>query len=245
METSEHLRTLRTQNRLLKLSLLLMAALLCVAAAPARPRFQEIDVERLNVVTADGQRELVIANRQRLPGVVSQGQEAPDHRRSAGIIFYNSVGDESGGMVWSGQPGSQGQPEQSMHLAMDRFGGDQQVALGYYERAGHLTTGLRVFDRGLPQVYQPLWDTMQATPPGAAREQLRKQWEAAGGVQTERFFAGKTAGKSSALILSDGKGRPRLMIYVTEDGKAVFDFLDEQGKTIKSLAPGAPSSPGS
>ncbi len=241
MATSEALRTLRAQNRLLKLCLLLMTALLCLAAAPARQRFQEIDVERLNVVTADGQRELVIANRDRLPGVVSQGQEAPDHRRSAGIIFYNSVGDESGGMVWSGRPGSQDQPEQSMHLAMDRFGGDQQVALGHYERAGHMMTGLRVFDRGLERDYEPFWKALNAAPPGEERESWRRKWEAAGGVPAERLFAGKTAGKSSALILSDGKGRPRLMMYVTEEGKAVLDFLDERGEVIKSLAPQAGS----
>lgn len=247
MKNREVLKALRAQNRLLKLGLLLVTALACVAAVPAKVRFQEIDVERINLVTADGQRELVIANRHRLPGVVSDGREAPDHRHTAGIIFYNSVGDESGGMVWQGRPGlreasgTPAHPEQSMHLSMDRFGGDQQMALGYYERDGHHYTGLRVFDRGLAKAYEPHWEAMQAAPPGPARDALKKQWEAAGGAQTDRLFLGKTAGKSSALILSDGMGRPRVMVYVTESGKAVFDFLDEHGEVIKSLAPEAGS----
>ncbi len=245
MANAELVEALARQNRLLKLGLLLAVAALALAAAPAKVRFQEIDVERINLVTADGQRELVIANRHRLPGVVQDGHEAPDHRQTAGIIFYNSVGDESGGMVWSGRPGiaaapgAPATPEQAMHFSMDRFGGDQQMALGYYERGGHLYTGLQVFDRGLAKDYEPHWQAMQAAPPGPAREQLRKQWEAAGGRQTERFFAGKTPGRSSALILSDGQGRPRLMALVTEEGKIVFDFLDEHGEVIKSLAPAA------
>lgn len=248
-QETTRVQALERQNRLLKLGLLLATALLALAAAPAKVHFQEIDVERINLVTADGQRELVIANRHRLPGVVAEGQEAPDHRHTAGIIFYNSVGDESGGMLWSGRPGVQGAsgvqgpPEQGMHFSMDRFGGDQQMALGYYEREGHLYTGLRVFDRGLAKDYEPHWKAMQATPPGPARDALKQQWEAAGGAQTDRLFLGKTAGKSSALILSDGKGRPRLMIYVTEAGKTVFDFLDERGEVIKSLAPAEATAP--
>lgn len=232
-------RSLQTQNRLLKVGLVLVTALLCLAAAPARVKFQEIDVERINVITADGKREMVIANRHRLPGVVSNGVEAPDHRHTAGVIYYNTAGDESGGFIWSGEAGKDGHGKQSMHLAMDRFGGDQQLALGYYENAGHMYTGLRVFDRGLERDYMPHWNAMQAAPAGPERERLKAQWEAAGGAQTERFFAGKTPGKSSALILSDGKGRPRLNIYVTEAGKTVFDFLDEKGEVIKSLAPEA------
>ncbi len=243
MANTELVQALERQNRMLKLGLLLVTAWLALAAAPAKVRFQEIDVERINLVTADGQRELVIANRDRLPGVVEDGREAPDHRHTAGILFYNSVGDESGGMVWSGRPGVKGasgassQPEQAMHFSADRFGGDQQMALGYYERDGHRYTGLQVFDRGLSKDYQALAEAMEAAPPGPAREQLKKQWEAAGGRQTERFFAGKTPGKSSALILSDGQGRPRVMALVTEEGKIVFDFLDERGEVIKSLAP--------
>jgi hypothetical protein len=234
-------RALQEQNRWLKLALLLMTALLCLAASTGRTKFQEIDVERINVVTADGRRELVIANRDRLPGVVAGGREAQDHRHTAGILFYNTAGDESGGFVWSGAGSAGAPPEQALHLSMDRFGGDQQLALGYYERAGHMMAGLRVFDRGLEQDYEPYWKAMNAAPPGEEREFWRGKWEAAGGVQTERFFAGKTAGKSSALILSDGKGRPRLMMYVTEDGKTVMDFLDERGEVIKSLAPQAGS----
>ena len=37
------------------------------------------------------------------------------------------------------------------------------------------------------------------------------------------------------LQLKDAKGRTRMMLQVTADGKAEIQMLDEQGKVIKSV----------
>lgn len=236
--------SLQKQNRLLKTALglgaLALTVVLGVAATEARTRFTEIDVERINIVGKDGKRELVIANRARIPGAVIDGKEAPDHRGMPGLVFYNETGDECGGLIWKGQRDAKGKPSAGMHFSMDRFGGDQQLALGHYEEGGFMDTGLNVYDRGLHKDYTPLFEAMQKAPAGPERDKLRQQWEEAGGRQTQRVFVGKTRGKSSAVILADAKGRPRIMMLVTPEGQPTLQFLDDKGNVTQSL----PQAPG-
>ena len=67
-------------------SLALALALAAMAAGPVhsvfaqsdrKQRFTEIDVERINIREADGTVKLVIANRERAPDQVSEGQSRP------------------------------------------------------------------------------------------------------------------------------------------------------------------------
>lgn len=232
--------SLHRQNRLLKRGLGLAAAgltvLLLTAANPsARQTFTEIDVERINVVSREGKRALVIANRDRLPGAIIDGKESPDRRNMPGILYYNAQGDECGGLIFDGKPGANGKPESGMHFSMDRFGGDQQLALGHYERGGVMETGLNVYDRGLQAAYGPLWEALQKAPEGPAREALRQRWIDAGGQQTQRLFVGRTRGKSSAVILADAHGKPHIMMLVTPEGQPMLQFLDDQGRVIQTL----------
>lgn len=231
--------SLRKQNRLLKaisgFGALGLSVCLLVAASTTRTQFAEIDVERINIIGADGKHQLVIANRDRLPGVAQNGKESPDHRHMPGLIFYNEVGDECGGLIWNGKLDAKGKPDSGMHFSMDRFGGDQQLALGHYEDSGFMSTGLKVYDRGLSKDYAPLWEALQKTPAGPERDKLQQQWEEAGGRQTQRIFVGKTRGKSSAVILADAQGRPRLMMLVMPEGQPLLQFLDEKGAVTESF----------
>ena len=235
----ELIRSLQRQNRLLKITIglgcLALSVSLMVAADMARTHFNEIDVERINIVSKDGKKELVIANRDRLPGVVSDGKEAADHRHMPGLLFYNEAGDECGGLIWNGKLDAKGKPQSGMHFSMDRFGGDQQLALGHYEGGGFMDTGLNVYDRGLSKDYGPLWQAYQSAQAGPGKDALKKKWEEAGGRQTSRVFVGRTRGQSSAVILADAKGRPRIMMLVTPEGQPSLQFLDEQGEVLQSL----------
>lgn len=231
--------SLQRQNRLLRkglgLAALSLAGILLVAAKGSATRFAELEVEKLTIVTAEGKRELVLANRDRLPGPVINGKEGPNDRRMPGLVFYNEAGDECGGLIWKGKLDAHGKPASGMHFSMDRFGGDQQLALGHYEQGGIMDTGLNVYDRGLQQEYGPLWEAMEKAPKGPEKEALRAKWLAAGGRQTQRLFVGKTRGKSSAVILADAQGRPRIMMVVTPEGQPSLQFLDGQGKVVQQL----------
>lgn len=237
----ELIAQLQQQNRLLKQSLaiggvaLMVALLLGAKSGDGRARFTEIDVERINIVNPNGKSELVLANRTRLPKALIDGKEATDDRRKSGILFYNEAGDEAGGLIFDGKLDAKGNPSSGMHFSMDRFGGDQQMALGHYEAGGFMETGLNVYDRGLAKDYQPLWDAYQSANEGPEKDALKKKWLEAGGAQTTRVFVGRTRGKSSAVILADGKGSPRIMMVVTPDGRPMLNFLDDKGKVIQSL----------
>ncbi len=238
--------SLQRQNRLLKAGLALGATLgLMVAAKPARTRFAEIDVERINIINAEGRNELVLANHSRLPGVVMDGTQLPDHRAMPGLIFYNQKGDECGGLVWKGNLGQDGKPESGMHLSMDRFGGDQQLALGHYEDGGRMNTGLNIYDRGLAKDYTPLYEAMEKAPAGPEKEKLKQQWIAAGGPQTSRLFVGRTGGDSSAVILADKQGHARIMMLVQPDGTPSLRFLNEKGEVVQRFPEGAGKAEGS
>ena len=90
-------------------SLVLMLALAVLAGAAfqqaaQKTKFTEIDVERINVVEADGTVKLVIANHDRAPDQVMDGRSAPrrENNKAPGITFFNDTGDEAGGLKVSG-----------------------------------------------------------------------------------------------------------------------------------------------
>ena len=118
---------------------------------------------------------------------------------------------------------------------MDRFGGDQQLALRHSENRGYSESGLEFYDRGLYNDYAELYDAWNTEPAGPKKDQLFAKWKEAGGQQTRRLFLGKTRGKSSALILADAAGKPRIMMLVAPDGAPTLSFLDEAGKVLQSF----------
>lgn len=243
----ELINELRQQNKRLKhclvLSGLLASSLLILAAKStlSRQSFSEIDVERINIITPDGKKELVISNRQRFPAPIVDGQEATrDGPSRPGMIFYNADGNENGGFIFDGKLDKNGKPSAGMQLSMDRYGGDQQLTLGHYENNDVMESGLKLYDRGLSKNYRSIWLEYEKAPEGPKKEALRKRWEEAGGQQTTRMFVGKTRGKASAIILADAKGRPKIMMMVSAEGNPVLNFLDDQGKIVQSF----PQNPG-
>lgn len=246
-DTQALVSELRRQNRLLKGTLGVGAAALAVVllggAATSdggHGRFGEIDVERINVLGPDGKPEIVIANRQRLPTPIVDGKPtSSDRGKVPGLVFYNATGDEMGGLIFDGKLDADGKPSAGMHFSMDRFGGDQQLALGHYEGRGNMNTGLNVYDRGLAKDYAGVYEAYQRAPEGAEKQALLQKWKDAGGQQTRRVFVGRTPGKSSAVILADAQGRPKIMMLVTPDGKPSLQFLDDAGKVVQQLPQGA------
>ncbi|WP_279361518.1 hypothetical protein [Xanthomonas sacchari] len=233
---------LRRQNRILKallvvaLAMPLMFMVMGARSPVHREVFSEIDVNRINIVNDDGSKSMVLAARGFLPDPVTDGRVAEsDRSKMPGMLFYNGVGDEVGGLIYDGYMDKDGKPNAGVHLSMDRYGGDQQIALHHYEQGGFMETGLSIFDRGLYAQYQGLYEKYLATPKGAEKDALLKQWKEAGGQQTQRLFVGRTRGKSSAVILADESGRPRIIMSVAPGGKASLDFIDDKGDVIQSL----------
>src|SRR4029079_6848514 len=80
---------------------LLIGALVLSAFQERRPKFTEIDVERINIVEKNGKLRMTISNKERAPDPVIDGKTASRQGgNDAGMIFFNDKGDECGGLVF-------------------------------------------------------------------------------------------------------------------------------------------------
>jgi hypothetical protein len=197
-----------------------------------------LSVERLNIVDSTGALALVLSNAVRLPGGTFAGREYPQsfsgRGRSAGMIFFNEVGDEVGGIIYEGAP------RDSLyrafgHLSFDQWKQNQVVAVQYQDNGTTRSAGLRVWDRPTDDPLEQqfaLAQQMVATPPGPARDSLdRERLRVRARVQgTPRLFLG-SEDRTAALELRDSAGRVRIRLSVDSAGTARLAFLDDSGRT--------------
>lgn len=203
--------------------------------------FDQIDVQRINIVGPDGKNQLVISNRQEIPEAIIDGKTFPSHGRhdGAGMIFYNNEGDEDGGMGFSGRRSANGY-EASGDFMFDQYKQDQTIGIEYDDSNGKRRAGFHVWDRPDMDLAEMVehFNSVKNMPAGlqkdAAMKQLQDQAKN-GDFGATRFFAGKTPNKDAAVVLCDAKGHPRLRLTVSASGQAKIDFLDETGKVTYSL----------
>src|SRR5207244_4207681 len=101
-----------------------------MAQARGPQRLDELTVQRLNVVDANGTLRLVLSNKDRMhPGVID-GKTLNRPRPVAGLLFFNDVGDEVGGLTFTGQV-VDGQPRADSGLTLDQWKQDQTIAIQY------------------------------------------------------------------------------------------------------------------
>src|SRR3954466_15419746 len=92
------------------------------------PRFKEIDVERINIIEKTGKLQMVISNDElQHPGIID-GKVVSKRSRPAGIIFFNTDGDECGGLVYDGT-----KKEANFVFSIDKYLNDQIMQLQYSE----------------------------------------------------------------------------------------------------------------
>ena len=115
-----------------------------------RTHFDEIDVERINVVEHDGTLRMTISGHDKLPDPIIGGKAYPlrsgDGGRGAGLIFFNDEGNENGGLVYSGRKTADGYTA-GAGLSMDQFNQDETVTLSYHDQSGRRAAGLDIADR--------------------------------------------------------------------------------------------------
>src|SRR5712691_1869150 len=111
------------------LTTLIAAFTLAGSAAAKVQRFDELDVNRINVREPDGTLRLVISNHARLPGVSVRGKANPPvDRPYAGMLFYNDEGTENGGLVFGGHRNANGEVVDSgVALSFERYGATFQI----------------------------------------------------------------------------------------------------------------------
>ncbi|MFF5212824.1 hypothetical protein [Streptosporangium sp. NPDC000396] len=206
-----------------------------VAEGGGTAKFDEIEVKRLSVIEENGKPRMVLTNKKKSPSAVVNGVELGNAGTRPGMIFYNGEGDESGGLT-TDTTDADGKSLAYGHLSFDQYKQDQTLMLQYVEEQGKRGVGLRVQDRpDVPMTdYFEEFKKVQQMPPGPERDKARAALEKKYPAP-QRVFLGKTFEKASALMLADGKGAPRIMLRVGEDGDPQIQFLDSKGKVTRTI----------
>lgn len=201
--------------------------------------FDQINVQRINVLEPNGKPRVIISNRKLFPGLYWGGKEYKHHSRdTGGFLFFNQQGDEVGGMTFDAdKDGDKWNAGASM--TFDQYQQDQTIGLMYSEQDGKRAAGLRVWDRPnasmLPAI--ELSDRAAKATTDAEREKIRAEMMALAktwGPQGERLFAGKML-DDSVVRLADKEGRPRLVLKVDGAGEPSVEFLDAAGKVVRRI----------
>jgi hypothetical protein len=200
-----------------------------------KQKFEEIDVERINIVEKDGKLRMVISNQERQhPGIVNGKIIKRDGPRPPGIIFFNHLGDEMGGLIFGDNGGS----GHFGSMTFDKVRNDQTIGFRHLESDnGTYTTALEMWQQpNFPS------DVVNAKYEAASKIADEKERKAAiqamidhNELATQRLFLGKPRDNSTMLAMYDAKGKLRIRMRVAPDGTPKLEFLDEAGKTIYSL----------
>ncbi len=230
-----HLRVLHAYAVLSSLALIVLAV--AAFGQPVGPqKIDELTVQRLNVVDANGTLRLVMSNKDRMHPGVLDGVTIDRPRPVAGLIFFNDEGDEVGGLSYTGQERG-GERRATAQLAFDQLKQDQTVAISYSETNGQRSAGLQVWDRSdtrLSELIRKLNDANAVADP-AEREKAVKAARATAPPGPRRVFVGKNAERDATVSLADATGKPRLVLRVDAAGAATIEFLDENGKATQRI----------
>jgi hypothetical protein len=235
-------RELRILEAYAAISSILLAVLIFSAAKTSRrEKFEEIDVERINIVE-NGKLRLTISNNERSPGNIMHGKymKSREGKRGAGFIFFNDEGDESGGMTWKGSKKGD-HIDADAGLMFDQYDQDQTVGITYSQSDDKRSSGFRVWERPLIPIAD-LADKigqLELQPEGpeknAAMKSVREEAVASGILGVPRIFVGRSTKNEAVVSLSDTKGKPRIVMSVDGSDVPSLQFLDADGKTVYTV----------
>jgi hypothetical protein len=239
---------IRRELRFLKLYALFTTAFLAILSLaafqrqqPAKTKFTEIDVERINVVEPNGALRMVISNRPRSIGPIYKGKPfGYEGGGRPGIIFFNDEGTENGGLTFTGRRDSTGKVRASSGFSFDQFNQDQILYFQYGEENGRRRTGLTIADRADVDIYDMVLEreSIQKITDTTARRQAMERWAAPrNGVPlfAQRVYVGRDPAKNALVNLSDPNGKVRLRLVVDSLGRAAVEFLDDKGVVTSRL----------
>jgi len=195
-------------------------------------KFKEISVERINIKEKNGDLKLVISNSEMQHTGVINGEELPKRERPAGLIFFNTVGDECGGLVYGGN-----EQEAALVLSVDKFRDDQVMQLQYIEdtKNNDRKYGLQLWDYPIEDSYNERfknYTALQAAETQEEKVKIIKALKEKHLLAENRLFIGKTFKKDVGLFINDSYGNPRIKIYIDENNIAKFELLDEKGNIV-------------
>ncbi|GAB3235425.1 hypothetical protein J0A67_21910 [Algoriphagus aestuariicola] len=209
-------------------------------------QFESIDVQRINVVEADGTTKMIITN----AGLFPTGNEKingrptnTERKKRAGMLFFNEDGIEAGGLIYDGSKRENGHSA-GLSLTFDQYDGDQVMQLlttdtqrgedrfvsstlvfndrpakESQEKTAEIMNELRELRKSDPEAFNAKYAEYQAQ-------------ELIGG--SPRIMLGKSRSQNNGLFLFDDQGRPRAMFYLDKDNQPKLEAFDEAGNITSS-----------
>ena len=199
-----------------------------------KTHFKEISVERINVVEKNGNLRLVLSNKERQhPGSIN-GKELPDRERAAGLIFFNSVGDECGGLIYDGDD-----KEAGLVLSVDKFRDDQVMQLQYMEdtKSKNRKYGIQLWDYPKENSFEERMKRFKELEKLKNNDEIQKAYNKMKDdslLMEDRLFLGKTFNKEIGLFIKDKNGNPRIKVYINDNNIPKIEFLDDKGNIIQN-----------
>ena len=202
--------------------------------------FEEIQAERLSIVGPDGHLYISMSNPERQALATKEGKplSTGENRDLPGLIFYNRIGDEVGGIYYDGK-----EDEGSSGITFDQYKDDQILAImkdehkvdGEWKRwygmfLRERSDSITQYDM-FQNFYKTTKDLSQQERDKAYREMRKIQDEE---INVYRMFLGREVNKDVGLFLYDSKGKERIKIYIDESDNARFEILDKNGNEIST-----------
>ncbi len=233
---------MKDKNLLLKLysiTLTLVLAYFIISgfkSKDASEKFDEITVERINIVEPDGKLKMVISNSERQHPGMFDGEILMERRRPPGMIFFNEEQDEVGGLIYKGNK----EEGAGMVLSFDQYKNDQVMQMQYQRnRNGKQKYGVNIWDRPenftLPRLISAM-DSLKKE--GVDNKQMMKilrEMNDGNPISAQRLFTGKNYDEQVGVFIKDEFGNDRINIYIDENNNPKFQILDREGNVIKEL----------
>ncbi len=215
------------------LTVALLGTILYVAIQSKEKSFKEITAERINIVESNGDLKLVISNSERQHQGIVNGKPLPKRERQAGLIFFNSVGDECGGLVYDGND-----QEAGLVLSVDKYRDDQVMQLQYLENTGTNTRkyGMQFWDYPKEDGYEERNKAVEDLQKLTDKEEKAAAYlkmKQDGLLPEDRMFVGKQMNEDVGVFINDNQGNPRIRIYIDRDNNPKIELLNEEGNIVK------------
>lgn len=200
-------------------------------------KFDEITVERINIVEPDGKLKMVLSNSARQHSGMFEGEVLLERSRPPGMIFFNEEQDEVGGLVYSGNK----KDGSGMVLSFDQYKNDQVMQMRYERNGeGKQMYGMVMWDRHEKLTLPKLIKTLDSLKTNGISDndkitQILENMNDGNPISAQRMFTGKNSKEQVGMFIKDEFGKDRINIYIDENNIPRFQILDKEGKVLKEL----------
>lgn len=199
-------------------------------------KFDEITVERINIVEPDGKLKMVISNSESQHPGMFNGEILMDRNRPAGIIFFNEEQDEVGGLIYAGNKNDGA----GMVLSFDQYKNDQVMQMQYQRnRNGKQKYGVNIWDRSekftLPKLISAMDSLKKEGFSNKQMMEILQNMNNGNPISAQRLFTGKNFNDQVGVFIKDEFGNNRINIFIDKNNEPKFQILDKDGNVIKEF----------